>query len=88
MSLAFHCRAYPDEKGIETIIRLWYSVPVVDRYCRAYPDEKGIETLICSWFLRKWISNCRAYPDEKGIETITGRGASVAIIDELQSLSR
>ena len=40
----YDCRAYPDEKGIETefpdIYATW------DFYhCRAYPDEKGIETV-------------------------------------------
>jgi len=43
MVQSLHCKAYPDEKGIETSRRpgrmsLW--VP----YCKAYPDEKGIET--------------------------------------------
>ena len=47
----FDCRAYPDEKGIETA-----TVPctssLVPEYCRAYPDEKGIETLSISSILR------------------------------------
>ena len=37
------CRAYPDEKGIETQNGLSIPAsPLAD--CRAYPDEKGIET--------------------------------------------
>ena len=38
-----HCRAYPDEKGIETFAVLYWGI-VGLLYCRAYPDEKGIET--------------------------------------------
>ncbi len=37
-----NCRAYPDEKGIETT-----TIQVLKKLhdnCRAYPDEKGIET--------------------------------------------
>ena len=37
------CRAYPDEKGIETVA--CEGVAGDRAYdCRAYPDEKGIET--------------------------------------------
>ena len=37
-----HCRAYPDEKGIETdCFGRGYNI---GPDCRAYPDEKGIET--------------------------------------------
>jgi len=37
-----NCKAYPDEKGIET----QESITVQSSYsdCKAYPDEKGIET--------------------------------------------
>ena len=40
-----NCRAYPDEKGIETYVFLYYP-QISERvlHCRAYPDEKGIET--------------------------------------------
>ena len=39
-----YCRAYPDEKGIETISGpAPYREPNISN-CRAYPDEKGIET--------------------------------------------
>ena len=40
-----YCKAYPDEKGIETgmsadeLVRL-------KQDCKAYPDEKGIETIL------------------------------------------
>jgi len=38
-----HCKAYPDEKGIETWS--WKSGPCqLPIHCKAYPDEKGIET--------------------------------------------
>jgi len=37
-----YCRAYPDEKGIET--QLSGSANFQAGHCRAYPDEKGIET--------------------------------------------
>ena len=64
---AGHCRAYPDEKGIETVIgSLWCSR---GSNCRAYPDEKGIETLAGQGQGTAESGNCRAYPDEKGIET-------------------
>ncbi len=41
---AIDCRAYPDEKGIETKSQMAeeQKIPISD--CRAYPDEKGIET--------------------------------------------
>ena len=41
---ASYCRAYPDEKGIETINNFESPYTYV-AHCRAYPDEKGIETL-------------------------------------------
>ena len=37
-----HCKAHPDEKGIETIER--FSHVNSPMYCKAHPDEKGIET--------------------------------------------
>ena len=37
------CRAYPDEKGIETDLRVNVELKEIPD-CRAYPDEKGIET--------------------------------------------
>ncbi len=44
-----HCRAYPDEKGIETPEPEQAAQYDVTN-CRAYPDEKGIETSRCmSW---------------------------------------
>ena len=41
-----HCKAYPDEKGIETRYRQQQSYCEKMSYCKAYPDEKGIETSI------------------------------------------
>jgi len=40
-----HCRAYPDEKGIETPEPEQAAQYDVTN-CRAYPDEKGIETTL------------------------------------------
>jgi len=41
-----YCKAYPDEKGIETPeAQIW---PFVGADCKAYPDEKGIETISTS----------------------------------------
>jgi len=39
-----YCRAYPDEKGIETFDMLFPFGHGQRQDCRAYPDEKGIET--------------------------------------------
>jgi len=40
---AINCKAYPDEKGIETKKEdATRHLPAC--YCKAYPDEKGIET--------------------------------------------
>jgi len=38
-----NCKAYPDEKGIETVLKKQNAVGDW-MYCKAYPDEKGIET--------------------------------------------
>ncbi len=37
-----HCKAHPDEKGIETDVLMSDRQPPF--YCKAHPDEKGIET--------------------------------------------
>ena len=42
---AKHCRAYPDEKGIETMEMGLTAEATTGMDCRAYPDEKGIETV-------------------------------------------
>jgi len=69
-TISSDCKAYPDEKGIETN---WSVIHVFDTYvyCKAYPDEKGIETMCGPSRSATSSSNCKAYPDEKGIETIT-----------------
>ena len=64
------CKAYPDEKGIETTPINQTPGTDVPIDCKAYPDEKGIETppSACSrWYGSRY---CKAYPDEKGIETL------------------
>jgi len=49
LQAADHCKAYPDEKGIETVVtcRQRYR----QQHCKAYPDEKGIETNNISRYL-------------------------------------
>ena len=44
LSSISHCKAYPDEKGIETERHLTTSADPNAVDCKAYPDEKGIET--------------------------------------------
>ena len=41
----FNCKAYPDEKGIETSEAAG-GFRGIQYHCKAYPDEKGIETVI------------------------------------------
>ena len=65
--LRIYCKAYPDEKGIETSVSLHLILCLIS-YCKAYPDEKGIETIL-EMRLAHLVGNCKAYPDEKGIET-------------------
>ena len=64
------CRAYPDEKGIETMWMVEHEPEDYEHYCRAYPDEKGIETMYNFITMVTFFIYCRAYPDEKGIETL------------------
>ena len=64
---AWYCKAYPDEKGIETHVD---ARPIaLNPDCKAYPDEKGIETYMLGDDGEFHKINCKAYPDEKGIET-------------------
>ena len=73
-----NCRAYPDEKGIETVQVVTPSEHAM--YCRAYPDEKGIETGFACLPSPGDPLDCRAYPDEKGIETRAyGQASYVAV---------
>ena len=65
----WHCRAYPDEKGIETcecdpgprqhILCIAEPIPMKRELKHSVPFHISIGI----------FSNCRAYPDEKGIET-------------------
>jgi len=82
----YNCRAYPDEKGIETPIPSSEVCFHLD--CRAYPDEKGIETNHILIGDSGGFQNCRAYPDEKGIETQIGSPQIGSLQIGLQSLSR
>jgi len=43
-----HCKAHPDEKGIETVTGASGSSGTLF-HCKAHPDEKGIETFLVRW---------------------------------------
>ena len=68
-----NCKAYPDEKGIETLRPCHLPLIYIDPDCKAYPDEKGIETSSASLHSHGCLRYCKAYPDEKGIETVASR---------------
>ena len=64
------CRAYPDEKGIETH-KPRYAESSQKRQLQSLSRWKGNwnnATITPSAAIR--IPDCRAYPDEKGIETV------------------
>ena len=67
VSIFFYCKAYPDEKGIETRMYDGWII-AASANCKAYPDEKGIETIFTILYPNQ-KKYCKAYPDEKGIET-------------------
>ena len=80
------CRAYPDEKGIETYKRRHGFLPNATRIAEPIPMKRGLKhsSEIDERVLDLY---CRAYPDEKGIETLmimVRNGHRTA----LQSLSR
>ena len=63
-----HCRAYPDEKGIETSNAVWHFMqrnmiaePIPMKRELKHRDEQARYSGL--------LPDCRAYPDEKGIET-------------------
>ena len=65
-----YCRAYPDEKGIETMTYSsqpitawsWIAEPIPMKRELKRPCHAAREIRMC---------DCRAYPDEKGIETVS-----------------
>ena len=63
-----YCRAYPDEKGIETEFLAGIEAP---RMSIAEPIPMKRELKHKKWFgyTYTYRFDCRAYPDEKGIET-------------------
>ena len=81
-----NCRAYPDEKGIETGTLL------------SHVTRPGRLQSLSRWkgnwnlsFCSSWgplFPNCRAYPDEKGIETTLIWSKVGVSSNILQSLSR
>ena len=80
------CKAYPDEKGIETSHRPWRSEDRSD--CKAYPDEKGIETLAYGPVLEILYSIAKPIPMKRELK----RYVTYLPVPEahcgLQSLSR
>ncbi len=82
-----YCRAYPDEKGIETDFRSKYGFLAAVQIAEPIPMKRELKLHQAVQVLIHFI-NCRAYPDEKGIET-WGRAYMVMYYDKiLQSLSR
>ncbi len=85
--VGLHCRAYPDEKGIETdgicqdAKNYWFPI--------AEPIPMKRELKRKSHLAEKTalVNYCRAYPDEKGIETPLG-SRPPGSQPPLQSLSR
>ncbi len=68
-----NCRAYPDEKGIETFV---YILPteITHKIAEPIPMKRELKHILSrrqTW--PRVVRDCRAYPDEKGIETSPGR---------------
>ena len=86
VKLSYHCRAYPDEKGIETRRK-----PACHRtgfvYCRAYPDEKGIETLLEQRALQELPDIAEPIPMKRELKPTEAQNAT-SHLTGLQSLSR
>ena len=85
--MADYCKAYPDEKGIETersqTIRKgtsWIAKPI--------PMKRELKQYDELWARFIKPKDCKAYPDEKGIETWPGGWREKERVIGLQSLSR
>jgi len=86
-SLISYCRAYPDEKGIETHIRGIKRSP--RRYdCRAYPDEKGIETSRSSMPQVIPVPIAEPIPMKRELKRFLQTNGTILVQTKLQSLSR
>jgi len=73
------CRAYPDEKGIETPNCKCECSFIFDLIAEPIPMKRELKRFTSARATRSVLSDCRAYPDEKGIETpmSPGRGSHV-----------
>jgi len=74
-----YCRAYPDEKGIETMNGM---IPSSGRryIAEPIPMKRELKPILSPGDSAVVGRDCRAYPDEKGIETMK-------CLQELQSCS-
>ena len=82
-----YCRAYPDEKGIETIFPKCRSLMIAT--LQSLSRWKGNWNIfLLDSIILAVAFNCRAYPDEKGIETFKYLTYVETKEFELQSLSR
>ncbi len=64
-----YCRAYPDEKGIETMNGM---IPSSGRryIAEPIPMKRELKPILSPGDSAVVGRDCRAYPDEKGIETM------------------
>ena len=63
-----YCKAYPDEKGIETGSSQRF-VALVTIIAKPIPMKRELKRDDPAPVVLEVIRNCKAYPDEKGIET-------------------
>ncbi len=62
-----HCKAHPDEKGIETEDAQGIAVRVVE-IAKLIPTKRELKLMTTILFIDIYF-HCKAHPDEKGIET-------------------
>jgi len=62
------CRAYPDEKGIETLCEGVHAIGAAQGIAEPIPMKRELKRESGSTTFSS-TTHCRAYPDEKGIET-------------------
>ncbi len=63
-----HCRAYPDEKGIETMFSEMFR-GMSSKIAEPIPMKRELKRNTSGLGSTSYPADCRAYPDEKGIET-------------------
>ncbi len=83
----YHCKAHPDEKGIETDSRRYESRDRCHN-CKAHPDEKGIETvrkLPGSLLFRRIAKHI---PTKRELKRLLAGGLGGLYVAGLQSSSR